>query len=257
MLLSVRQGSDAGFLFVPPASLSNSPSSVGSYPGATLAGTQAEFTVEDFCFMYGPHKSYEERFWSKVDKSGDCWLWLAGGMNGYGVFSTYEDGKSLTHYAHRYAFELVRGPIEEGLTLDHLCHTLDPACGGGNSCKHRRCVNPDHLDPTTDIDNVMRGKSAAALNFAKTHCHRGHPFSPENTYISKEGGRSCRTCAREWYHTNKPFGPARIHHNTLKTHCSNGHEFTPENTRVSGGSRYCRTCRKAYMKAFHLARAKK
>lgn len=48
-----RQGSDAGFSFV-PAFLSNSPSSVGSYPGATLAGTQAEFTVEDFCFMPNP-----------------------------------------------------------------------------------------------------------------------------------------------------------------------------------------------------------
>lgn len=45
------QGSDAGFLFVPSAVLSKRPSSVGSYPGATLAGTQAEFTVEDFCFM--------------------------------------------------------------------------------------------------------------------------------------------------------------------------------------------------------------
>jgi len=51
VLQSGCQGSDAGFLFVPPAILSKRPSSVGSYPGATLAGTQAESTVEDFCFM--------------------------------------------------------------------------------------------------------------------------------------------------------------------------------------------------------------
>jgi hypothetical protein len=46
-----RQGSDAGFLFARLRVLSKSPSSVGSNPGATLAGTQAEFTMEDFCFM--------------------------------------------------------------------------------------------------------------------------------------------------------------------------------------------------------------
>lgn len=60
------QGSDAGFLFVPPAILSTSPSSVGSHPGATLAGTQAEFTVEDFYFMAGLRRTTEYGLWANI-----------------------------------------------------------------------------------------------------------------------------------------------------------------------------------------------
>lgn len=251
MLLCARQGSDAGFLFVPPAILSIGPSSVGSYPGATLAGTQAEFTVEDFCFMYGPYKTYEDRFWSKVDKSEACWLWTAGTMQGYGVFSTRVNGKGKMHRAHRYAFELVHGPIADGLTLDHLCHTQDDSCMGGNSCPHRRCVNPDHLEPTSGTDNVLRGRSLAALNFRKTHCLRGHQFTPTNTYLTKNGGRACLTCRHNYYRANYIPHPRQKHHNSQKIYCKNGHLFTAENTYVNGGSRFCRVCRKAYAAIYY------
>lgn len=63
------QGSDAGFLFVPPAILSTSPSSVGSHPGATLAGTQAGFTVEDFCFMVRSRRPTEYGLWANIIQS--------------------------------------------------------------------------------------------------------------------------------------------------------------------------------------------
>lgn len=123
-----------------------------------------------------------ERFWSKVDKSGECWLWTASKQKtGYGQFF-------VTHrkmvYAHRLAYELLRGPIQPGLHLDHLC-------------RNRACVNPAHLEPVTNRINVLRGKTIAAKNAAKIHCKNGHPFTAENTWFYKgkrEGGRQCRSC---------------------------------------------------------------
>jgi hypothetical protein len=66
--------------------------------------------------------SPEERFLEKVDKNGagGCWLWLRNKNNmGYGMAW---NGKRIL--AHRMAYELLVGPIPEGLTLDHLCHPL-------------------------------------------------------------------------------------------------------------------------------------
>src|SRR5689334_7081030 len=89
------------------------------------------------------------RFWTKVDKSGDCWLWT-GAVNDSGYGAIW-DGYRLV-YAHRLSWELHGGTIPEGFDLDHLCLT-------------RTCVNPAHLDPTTHGDNVRRAwarKRAAA-----------------------------------------------------------------------------------------------
>lgn len=60
--------------------------------------------------------------------------------------------------AHRLVYTAVRGAIPEGLVLDHTCHNSDLLCLGGRSCKHRRCVNPDHLTPCTAEDNNTRRK---------------------------------------------------------------------------------------------------
>jgi hypothetical protein len=88
-----------------------------------------------------------ERFWSKVDRStaDGCWTWL-GQTNqwGYGHFRrTLGPGLYLTVKAHRFAYELVVGPIPAGLTLDHLC---------GN----QSCVRPEHLEPVTNAENLRR-----------------------------------------------------------------------------------------------------
>ncbi|NED52837.1 HNH endonuclease, partial [Micromonospora aurantiaca] len=63
-------------------------------------------------------------------------------------------------------------------------------------CRNRACVNVTHLEIVTNRINILRGETLQAANAAKTHCIRGHEFTPENTYV-KNGGRDCRTCARE------------------------------------------------------------
>ena len=131
----------------------------------------------------------EERFWEKVDRQGsdECWPWKASRhANGYGKFGLHHP---TVVYAHRYAYELLIGPIPAGLALDHLCHNADRSCPGKSACQHRRCVNPTHLEPVTNEENLRR--SAARV----THCPRGHPYDEQNTRIIR-GARTCRICGR-------------------------------------------------------------
>lgn len=122
----------------------------------------------------------EERFWSKVDTTGECWLWTSRiERSGYGRFKS--SGKY--HYAHRVAYGLAVGPIPDGLTIDHLCRV-------------RNCVNPAHLEPVTQRENTLRGEGVAARNARKTHCPQGHEYTLENTCVSR-GLRHCRTCNRD------------------------------------------------------------
>lgn len=140
-----------------------------------------------------PRPTLEARFWEKVDKTGDCWLWTKGcDSHGYGAFAVNQKNQM----AHRVAYELTVGPIPEGKHLDHRCHN-ESDCPGGKGCVHRRCVNPDHLEPIEPTENqFLSGRSPFAQNRAKTHCLRGHEFTVSNTRIDWRGARICKTCKK-------------------------------------------------------------
>lgn len=125
----------------------------------------------------------EERFWQKVTPLSNpewCWRWQAAiRSDGYGAFSY--DGRMRV--AHRYAYQLLVGPIPAGLQIDHLCRI-------------RHCVNPAHLEVVTQRVNLFRGDGWPGRQKRQAHCKRGHPFDLPNTYLSKKGERICRTCAR-------------------------------------------------------------
>lgn len=94
--------------------------------------------------MTGPLRDVEGRFWAKVDRTGECWLWMAtNNPKGYGQVRV--DGR--LHLAHRFAYEMEFGPIPGGNHIDHMCHI--PAC-----------VNPAHLRPVTNAENHQNMQGA-------------------------------------------------------------------------------------------------
>lgn len=109
-----------------------------------------------------------------------CWYWTATKSKlGYGQ-ARFDSDK--LEYAHRIAYRLWRGPIPEGLSLDHLC-------------RNPSCVNPQHLDPVTHRENLLRGRGIAPRNAAVTHCPHGHEYTDENTVV-RHGSRYCLICRK-------------------------------------------------------------
>lgn len=131
------------------------------------------------------------RFWSKVDKESHgqgCWIWK-GTTNPnkrnvrYGCFPISGEGVA----AHRVSFFFHRGTINPRL---QVCH----------SCDNPICVNPDHLFEGTGRDNMKDCSAKRRVRgMEKTHCPKGHPYTPENTRRDKEtiNGRKCIICIRE------------------------------------------------------------
>lgn len=129
--------------------------------------------------IYG---TLRERLLSKavINWETGCWEWTA-------TKDRYGYGRICIQYkytgAHRVAYELIEGPIPEGLDLDHLC-------------LNKGCINPAHLEPVTRRENTRRASlSISSINSAKTHCVNGHEFTPDNTLI-RRGARDCRACNR-------------------------------------------------------------
>ena len=114
---------------------------------------------------------------------GVCWEWQGyRDENGYGKWRA--TGFSTSRSSHRIAWELLRGPIPEGLVIDH-------------QCRNRACCNPEHLRVVTPrINSIENSLSPTALNAAKELCKRGHELE-DDPYPDHSAKRWCRTCSRE------------------------------------------------------------
>lgn len=133
------------------------------------------------------------RFQRQIEVVGECWLWT-GDLTRDG-YARWRPGPGQDRQmVHRLTHEWYVGPIPEGMTVDHLCHTEAVERGecGGGICDHRRCVNPAHGEVVTMSTNTVRQDHA---NRRKTTCAKGHPFTEENTRI-RRGRRECLTCER-------------------------------------------------------------
>jgi len=134
-------------------------------------------------------KSAIERFHDgyRANLDSDCWTWGSTDRKGYGRFSVH--GEFIL--AHRFSYEAFVGPIPRRREIDHTCF-------------NRACVRPAHLEAVSHRENVARGVKV------RSHCRRGHEYSPENTRVRRYAGRknwyrgrACRTCERAGYASRK------------------------------------------------------
>lgn len=111
-----------------------------------------------------------------------CWIWT-GASNGKNYGSVGHEGRSVS--THRLSYQLLVGPIPDGLQLDHLCRVT-------------RCCNPAHLEPVTPKVNSQRSAPAT-----KRHCVNGHALVAPNLIIKyRRTGlteRNCRVCAMDYH----------------------------------------------------------
>jgi hypothetical protein len=122
-------------------------------------------------FVFDPTKHWSEY---------PCMVWeRRKHTHGYGIFTHETKG----HYTHRVAYEFTREPIPGHLEIDHLC-------------RNKACFNPQHLEVVTPQENLRRCPEWTEFHSRKTHCPKGHPYSPENTRMYQER-RFCRECGRD------------------------------------------------------------
>lgn len=136
--------------------------------------------------------SIESRFWQKVDKDGPlhpydatlgrCWIWTASKTRlGYGMIRV---ARGKTASVHRVSYALAYGPLADNVVIRH-------------SCDLRSCVNPTHLVPGSQRDNVAdREARGRHPHPRKTHCPQGHPYDADNTGTNRDGTIWCRECNR-------------------------------------------------------------
>lgn len=121
-----------------------------------------------------------DRIATKFTVGDGCWQWTAA-QDGRGYGQVARGGRTGMGKAHRVVYELLVGPVPDGLVLDHLC-------------RNTLCVRPSHLEPVPQGENIRRGSQGVASN---PHCKNGHEYTPETTGRNKgDGSRYCRICDR-------------------------------------------------------------
>jgi len=129
-------------------------------------------------------KSLLDRFWAKVDVRGpnECWSWLGATARGYGRINT----NRFVMSAPQLSWELENSkPFPVGMDSAH-------------SCNNPACVNPAHIEPQTRKKNIQYAADLGRLprpkGPRKTHCKRGHKYTPQDF---DRGHHRCRKCKND------------------------------------------------------------
>ena len=154
-----------------------------------------------------PTQAEVTRFFRLIHKHPDgCWV-FSGETSTKDGYQHFRPGPGQPRWmAHKFSYRVHKGPIEEGMQIDHRCHTDAVAsgeCDGGDDCPHRKCVNPAHLEMISAAENTFRQNHA---NRNKTHCPKGHPLEGDNVTVWADGKRRCRTCRNEGKKKKPPEG---------------------------------------------------
>jgi hypothetical protein len=128
-----------------------------------------------------------------IDPRTNCVNWTGALRAGYAALNV----NGHLYSGHRIIAVLFKlMPGDSPLYIDH-------------TCMNKRCINPEHLNAVTHAENNKRawerGESfdVALINKNKTHCPRGHEYTPDNTYLRPNTAmRSCRTCRTAQKHAD-------------------------------------------------------
>lgn len=143
-----------------------------------------------------------------------CWISMGGVYsNGYGRF--FIDGKE--RLAHRASYEAFVGPIPSGASIDHLC-------------RNKLCINPRHLEPIAQAENISRGVWSNGLK-RSDFCRNGHKYEDGSYRINKAGFRICVECKnrgwRDSYYRNRESRLRKIREKNTKSRHGTKTQDTP------------------------------